>query len=86
MVTVRLGGKTLPLIVQHEVARVVVVRVRPLQVSTVDGTICNPTTIAMQIIVIANDGHTFLEPRSCPRWHALMMRMLPVPVLHSCIC
>ena len=86
MVTLRLGAKTLTLIVQHEVVRVLGVRVRVRPLSTVDGTICNPTTVAMQIIAIANDGHTFLEHRSCPRWHALMMCMLPVPVLYSCIC
>ena len=34
---------------------------------------CHATTVEVQIDVIANDGHTFLEHRSCPRWHALMM-------------
>ena len=39
---------------------------------------CHATAVEMQMIVIPNDGHTFLEHRSCPLWRAMAMCILSV--------
>ena len=50
---------------------------------------CHATTVEVYMVVTANDGNTFLEHRSCPRWHMLMMCILSAKIAvidHTCTC